>query len=180
MKITGQQRSLKRSWISANRNWRSYMPAPVIYGFNIEILTMSLPESSDVCVETLLKNAMRNTCSSVYIVSAGTSRRNKNAITITSFTSVSISPPIILFCVNKKSRFSELIMNHDRFSINFIHNEQIGIAQLCSGSDTAIKFKSGNWKYKEGVPYLSDANNVLFCSKFPWKNKGLIFWSVGK
>lgn len=71
-------------------------------------------------------------------------------------------------------------MNHDRFSINFIHNEQIGIAQLCSGSDTAIKFKSGNWKYKEGVPYLSDANNVLFCSKISLEEQGTHLLVCGK
>lgn len=126
---------------------------------------MTQPETPDAFIEHRLRSAMSNTCSSVYIVSSGSENESKNAITITSFTSVSVSPPLILFCVNKSSRFARLIERSDNFAINFIHNDQVEIAHLCSQSNIEEKFRQKGWLYKSGIPYLKDSNHVLFCDK---------------
>lgn len=133
---------------------------------------MSQPETPDAFIEHRLRSAMSNTCSSVYIVSSGSENESKNAITITSFTSVSVSPPLILFCVNKRSRFASLIERSENFAINFIHNDQVKIAQICSQSDVEEKFRQEGWIYKGDIPYLKDSNHVLFCEKMCIEEQG--------
>lgn len=122
--------------------------------------------------EGYLRDAMRNTCSSVYIVATGPSPESGNAITITSFTVVSLEPAIILFCVNKTSRFAGEIILNEKFSVNFMHCEQKRIAEICSKSDVNEKFKHANWIFKNQFAYLSDSNSVLLCSKISVEETG--------
>lgn len=112
-----------------------------------------------------LKSAMRDTCNMVYVVSTGREKPHRNAITITSFTVISLEPASVLFCVNKTSRFAENILNENIFCINImpIHLEKI--AEACSGAEIKVKFDFDEWRYRSGLPYLVSAIANIICIK---------------
>ncbi len=55
--------------------------------------------------------------------------RSDHAMTANSFTSVSLDPPLVLFCVENDSRFHEAVTVADRWSVNVLDASQAGRAR---------------------------------------------------
>ena len=110
------------------------------------------------------KVAMRQYSYSVSIISNTSSNGENNAITISSFTSVSLDPPSILVCINKKSSIHESLKVNSIFCINLLSEKQLKIAKLCSDpSKISNRFENDEW---EGTnpPKLSKSIVHLVCS----------------
>ena len=92
------------------------------------------------------KSAMRRWGSGVSIL---TTRREGGimGITVSSFCSVSLAPPMILVCIDKKARSHQLIERHRAFAINVLKTGQERLSELAAGHAG----EQGNWL--EGVPY---------------------------
>jgi flavin reductase len=52
-----------------------------------------------------------------------------HAMTANSFTSVSLSPPLVLFCVENESRFHEAVVDSGTWSVNILDSSQAGRAR---------------------------------------------------
>lgn len=110
------------------------------------------------------KVAMRKYAYSVSIISNTSSKGENNAITISSFTSISADPPSILVCVNKKSSIHESLKVNSIFCINLLSEKQLKIAKLCSDpSKINNRFKNTEW-VGSNPPKLSKAIVHLVCS----------------
>ena len=68
-------------------------------------------------------------------------------ITVSSFCSLSLSPPLILVCIDKKARSHPLIERHRAFAINVLKAGQERLSELAAGHAG----DQGNWL--EGVPH---------------------------
>jgi flavin reductase len=55
--------------------------------------------------------------------------RHDHAMTANSFTSVSLEPPLVLFCVDDDSRFAEAIAASDRWAVSILASHQAGRAR---------------------------------------------------
>ncbi len=53
-----------------------------------------------------------------------TSNGEAHGITVNSFTSVSLDPPLILFCIDKKARFNKPLTAEKSLAINILSEEQ--------------------------------------------------------
>ena len=75
---------------------------------------------------------MRKYVYSVSVISNAQSNGIRNAITVSSVTSISIDPPSIITCINKKSSIHESLVPNSEFCINLLNEKQKDIAEICS------------------------------------------------
>ena len=75
--------------------------------------------------------AMRGITSTVTVVSAKDGK-NKQAMTATSVTSLSLDPPTMLVCINHEASIHELINEGLGFCINILSLGQKNLADICS------------------------------------------------
>ena len=108
--------------------------------------------------------AMRGITSTVTIVSAKDGK-NKQAMTATSVTSLSLDPPTMLVCINHEASIHELINEGLGFCINILSLGQKNLADICSlkGKEEE-RFLEGNWSELENIPYNIDSQSNIFCN----------------
>ena len=84
-------------------------------------------------------------------------------MTVSSFASVSLNPPLVLVCVNKRSSFLSTLSVGNLYSINFLNGEQDSISDLFARDFKA--FERVAWKYGgNGAPCLADCVATLECA----------------
>lgn len=86
------------------------------------------------------------------------------AMTANSFTSLSLDPPLVLFCVGKNTKMGQLIHAATGFSINILQQDQQHISTYFAGGwkeDTPPPFTFEPW---EGGPKLEGSAAALGCS----------------
>ena len=88
-------------------------------------------------------------------------------ITVSSFCSLSLNPPLILACIDKKARSHGLISRHRAFAINVLRAGQERLSDLAAGHAG----EHGNWlegfahrKATTGAPILNDCLAWFDCS----------------
>ena len=112
-----------------------------------------------------LRLALRGLAKSVVIISMIDGEGRRHAMSATAVTPVSMSPPSMLFCVNRDaSSYSTLVGGAD-FCINILAVEHLELARQCGGGAKGeARFNTGAWAQDEsGVPYLSDAQASVIC-----------------
>jgi 3-hydroxy-9,10-secoandrosta-1,3,5(10)-triene-9,17-dione monooxygenase reductase component len=83
--------------------------------------------------------------------------------TVNSFTSVSLDPPLVLFCLHKESRLHELLEESGMFAVNFLAGSQERLAWTFAGKDTATLQDVAHHRSISGIPILSEALAYLAC-----------------
>jgi flavin reductase len=111
------------------------------------------------------KTVMRQVVSSVAVITARAGKQ-RNGLTATAVCSVSAEPPTMLVCVNRSATAEGIIADSGSFAINFLTEEQHGIARLFStsklGSDE--RFREGKWlSMVTGAPILDGAVASFDC-----------------
>jgi flavin reductase (DIM6/NTAB) family NADH-FMN oxidoreductase RutF len=77
-----------------------------------------------------------------------------HAMTATAFSSVSLSPPLVLVCVGKRSRFHHAVTQAGTWAVSILEAAQVGLARHFghSGRDLATQF--------DGVPTFAAPYSV--------------------
>jgi flavin reductase (DIM6/NTAB) family NADH-FMN oxidoreductase RutF len=83
--------------------------------------------------------------------------------TVNSFTSVSLDPPLVLFCLHNESRLRAVVEGSGKFVVNFLQGRQEGVARAFAGKGTAEIGDVPHHSSVTGVPVLSDALAFLSC-----------------
>ncbi|WP_248581428.1 flavin reductase family protein [Nocardioides sp. InS609-2] len=86
-------------------------------------------------------------------------------LTCQSFTSVSLDPPLVLFCPARTSRAWPLIWRSGSFCVNVLADDQVEISDVMA-SRGADKFAGLSWRPSEatGSPLLTGAAAYVDCS----------------
>ncbi|OKO84422.1 hypothetical protein AC629_21410 [Bradyrhizobium sp. NAS80.1] len=84
-------------------------------------------------------------------------------LTVNSFTSVSLDPPLVLICVGINSRAAGLLPGAS-FAVNFLHARQGECARHFAGR-ASLTFEL-EWRRESGSPLLADSLAWLACE--PW------------
>jgi flavin reductase (DIM6/NTAB) family NADH-FMN oxidoreductase RutF len=109
---------------------------------------------------------LRNVCSmfvtGVTVVTTGVNGRSEGT-TVNSFTSVSLDPPLVLFCLHERSRLGPQIRAAGQFAVNFLAGRQEKLAQAFAGKHTAAFGEVAHHRSGRGVPILTDAFAFLAC-----------------
>lgn len=111
-------------------------------------------------------NAMRRAVSSVSIVTTS-GEFGRYGLTVSSMTSVSAEPPMLLVCVNRNSVAHDAIAGNGRFAINVLSARQQDVAASFAGSDDhgpAYDFSSDAWTVtSSGLPQLVNPAALFEC-----------------
>ncbi len=97
----------------------------------------------------------------VTIVSAAGPGGAPVGITANSFTSVSLDPPLLLFCLARGSRRLAAFEAAERFGVSVLHagQEALSVAYAVSQPGPAT------WRLEQGVPVLDDAMASFVCAR---------------
>ena len=111
-----------------------------------------------------LRAAMREIAASVAVVTTGASVEPLGA-TVTSVTSVSLAPPMLVVSLNRNLRVSRAIREGRVFRINFLSSHDEDVARAFSGQTPACgRFGVGDWDIDEpGGPLLRSAVAAVLC-----------------
>lgn len=89
-------------------------------------------------------------------------------LTINSFTSVSLEPPLILFCIKNSSTSLPLFQNNSYFALNVLDGEQKEISQKFAANMPALeKFAEVDFRVSDNnLPILYGNIATLECEKY--------------
>ena len=87
------------------------------------------------------------------------------AMTATAVNEVSMDPPSMLICVNRRASLFAALSDGAHFSINILQASQAEISALCSGKARGeARFAVGSWRNSPlGPPYLLEAQSSFVC-----------------
>jgi flavin reductase (DIM6/NTAB) family NADH-FMN oxidoreductase RutF len=113
-----------------------------------------------------MKQGMRRLASGVSVLSTQVTQEERFAMTVSSVTSVSDTPPSLLVCINKQISLQGHLENIGcRFAVNVLGHNQERVSNVCAGFEPVEdRFSVGNWLAgPASVPYLTDSEAVFFC-----------------
>jgi flavin reductase (DIM6/NTAB) family NADH-FMN oxidoreductase RutF len=99
----------------------------------------------------------------VAIVTSQAPGGEPKGITVNSFTSVSLDPPMVLICVDKRSSSAVSIREGGAYAVHLLRPGQRGLA-LAFARPVNDKFATISWKPgQEGAPLIADCPVVFEC-----------------
>ena len=114
-------------------------------------------------LENEFRIGMRKYVYSVSVISITELNGKKNAITISSVTSISINPPSIIACINKESSIHESLVLDSKFSLNLLNEKQQEMAKICSDPNRINeRFKKIEW-IGDKPPIMKNALVSIIC-----------------
>ena len=107
--------------------------------------------------------AMRGITSTVNVISAKL-YDERHAMTATSVTSLSLSPPSMIICINKEASIHNTIYEDTKFCINVLSNQQKDLSEVCSNSEEGeSRFEDNGWVDDKELIYNSNSISNIFC-----------------
>ena len=82
-------------------------------------------------------------------------------ITVNSFTSVSLDPPLILVSLGEKTRSAQSLGPGRPFTVNVLHDGQLDLATLFAARD--YQGAAIDWEVRGGVPELAGSSAYFHC-----------------
>jgi flavin reductase (DIM6/NTAB) family NADH-FMN oxidoreductase RutF len=114
---------------------------------------MGAPELLDNGVAAQFRAAMRKIPATVTVVTANDGVRD-HGMTVTAVTSVSMSPPSLMVCLNNKTLLHEMLMAQANFAVNVLRQEHPEISDAFSGKvDPRDRFNGLAWE-RDGAGML--------------------------
>jgi flavin reductase (DIM6/NTAB) family NADH-FMN oxidoreductase RutF len=114
-------------------------------------------------VANVLRQAWSNFPTGVTVVTSMDDNVPKG-ITVNSFTSVSLEPPLVLVCIDNRSSSRDSITDAGFFGVHFLMSQQWGTAMAFARPD-ASKFDGLAWSESDnGIPLLDDFVVAMECA----------------
>ncbi|MEU7580006.1 flavin reductase family protein [Streptomyces sp. NPDC041068] len=92
----------------------------------------------------------------VTVITSGRGERAAGT-TVNSFTSVSLEPPLVLFCLHRGSRLHAVVEETGAYTVNFLAARQEPLARAFAGKETARVADVPYGLSATGVPFLGGA-----------------------
>lgn len=113
----------------------------------------------------LFRNTLAKFCTGVTIVTTK-NQDGLHGLTVNSFTSVSLDPPLILICIQKNGSSHSTLSRSETFVVNILSAEQKELSDRFANSalDSEERFRGLNFRISEnGVPILAGNLGHLEC-----------------
>ena len=113
-----------------------------------------------------LRNVMANYLTGVTVVTLTGPHKKPYGLTVTSFNSVSLSPPLILWSLDNRNDKLSLFQGTKGFAVNIMAADQLSLCKKFAAADND-RFLNCEWRFGEyGQPLLENALANLECR--PW------------
>jgi flavin reductase (DIM6/NTAB) family NADH-FMN oxidoreductase RutF len=84
-------------------------------------------------------------------------------ITVSSFASLSLDPPLVLVCIDNRGRSHDALARADMFAVNILSEDQEATARTFA-SRTVDKFANADWRWSSnGIPTLDGVLATVEC-----------------
>ena len=111
-----------------------------------------------------LRNALGKFATGITVITTRDENNNPVGMTVNSFASVSLTPPLVLWCLGEASSTCEAFLRCSHFAINILRADQQAVSQLFAAPDEG-HFKELPWQPGlEGSPLLGQALAHFECS----------------
>lgn len=112
------------------------------------------------------KNIMRNYPTGVTIITVLDEDNYPIGLTANSFTSVSIDPLMVLWCIDKGSSSYQIFKNSNKFAVNILSDSQKDMCNAFARGQVKDRFSGVGWNLSENdLPIIDDVFAVLECEK---------------
>jgi 3-hydroxy-9,10-secoandrosta-1,3,5(10)-triene-9,17-dione monooxygenase reductase component len=102
-------------------------------------------------------------------------------LTVSAFTSLSLSPPLILVCIDCRSNTLAAILRAQIFAVNILAEDQAALSSCFAVKHTLDKFAAVGWQTAvTGAPLLDGAVAWLDCELFALHDGGDHLILVGR
>jgi flavin reductase (DIM6/NTAB) family NADH-FMN oxidoreductase RutF len=128
---------------------------------------MSSKEGTDPA-STLDSRLFRRTCAQfatgITVVTVTDSEGQPHGLTVNSFSSISLNPPLVLVSIDLRSSVLAHLMSNPGFAINVLADHQEAVSRVFS-TPASRRFEDVSWRQGElGAPLLDDCLAHLECS----------------
>src|ERR1700753_2198186 len=110
----------------------------------------------------MLRDVCAHFATGVTVITSGRPGRT-GGTTVNSFTSVSLDPPLVLFCLHQKSRLRPVLDAAGGFVVNFLTYDQQPLAWAFAGRDSARLEDAPHHWTDGGLPVLTEALAYVAC-----------------
>ena len=149
-------------------------PTPVTVSANTSI---DAPVPVD---EAVLRDALGRFLTGVTIVTVAGVNQQLYGMTVNSFNSVSLSPPLVLWSLDKRNEKMSLFQEAAGFAVNVMSAAQIDLCERFSG-DAADRFAGCSWNFGAfGQPLLENALVQIECRHWAQYDGGDHFIFLGE
>lgn len=107
------------------------------------------------------RDVMAAVCTPVSVITAMDGLR-PHGTTVSAFASLSMTPPMVLICLDRRSDLLALVRAGRRFGVNILGSMQAGLA-LRFARKGADKFTGVSWALMHDLPRLTGAAGWLVC-----------------
>ncbi len=110
----------------------------------------------------LFRSVMGSFATGVTVVTTRDAEQNPYAVTVNSFTSVSLDPPLVLFCLHNLLAGLQIFLDSGRFAINVLSLDQEAVSHYCStrGTDRSEWLTTGS---VSGLPTVENPLALIEC-----------------
>ena len=121
------------------------------------------PDPADTAAA--FRAAMRRVASTVHVVTIRVGD-TPMGMTATAVSSLALTPPSLLVCVNQSARMHSPMADVRRFCVNVLGSGQMDVARAFSdGRLRDVRFRTGDWRVDgEAPPRLADAQASIVCT----------------
>jgi flavin reductase (DIM6/NTAB) family NADH-FMN oxidoreductase RutF len=134
--------------------------------------TLAGPGSAEAMDPKQFRQALGMFATGVTVVTTIAPDGSPRGLTANSFTSVSLSPPLVLVCIDRAAKSYTAFTQGNGFAINILSQDQRELSQRFA-SKTADKFAGVDWsKGANGAPILDGALAWLECRHWRWVTAG--------
>ena len=116
----------------------------------------------------------------VCVVTTGDDEGNLQGMTVNSFASVSLTPPLILWSIDKSSLSLENYLNAQKFAISILGAHQEDVSNHFASSGYIDKFEGMDYRLEQGQPVINDCSAHLLCEQHQIVEAGDHFIIIGK
>ncbi|WP_416907741.1 MAG: flavin reductase family protein [Polymorphobacter sp.] len=110
-----------------------------------------------------LRDAFGCFATGVTVITTQDDAGNRLGLTANSFTSVSLDPPLLLFCPANNASILPGIHTSGRFAVNILANASQAVADRFTRKNID-RFADASWEDWDGVPVLADAKAAFACT----------------
>jgi len=127
---------------------------------------MSAAAIPDDSVDVTFRAAMRRFPATVTVVTANDGSRD-HGMTVTAVTSVSMSPPSLMVCLNNRTLLHDMLLNQANFAVNVLRREHPEISEAFSGKlDPQQRFAAFAFEREPaGMLVLPAAHAIMVCRR---------------
>ena len=119
-------------------------------------------EQSPVDLQSAFREVMSKVCTPVAVVTALAGER-PHGTTVSAFASLSMTPPMVLVSLNRRSDLLAIVCDTGRFGLNVLAGEQSALA-VAFARKGADRFAEVDWEIDTDVPRISGAGGFVACA----------------